>query len=60
MAEDQLISGTENFALCRCGRSQNAPYCDGAHVKVGFDGTETASRSPYREQSTLVEGPPSI
>jgi CDGSH-type Zn-finger protein len=46
----------ETFALCRCGRSQNAPYCDGAHVKAGFDGTETASRGLYSEQSTLVEG----
>ena len=25
-------------AFCRCGQSQNKPYCDGSHVKVGFDG----------------------
>ncbi|MCH2214783.1 MAG: CDGSH iron-sulfur domain-containing protein [Flavobacteriales bacterium] len=23
-------------AFCRCGHSQNKPYCDGAHVKVEF------------------------
>lgn len=25
-------------AFCRCGASQNKPYCDGAHVKAGFEG----------------------
>ena len=25
-------------AFCRCGASQNKPYCDGAHVKQDFRG----------------------
>lgn len=25
-------------AFCRCGASQNKPYCDGAHVKEDFKG----------------------
>ncbi|MEH6537902.1 MAG: (4Fe-4S)-binding protein [Psychroserpens sp.] len=25
-------------AFCRCGASHNKPYCDGAHVRDGFEG----------------------
>ena len=25
-------------AFCRCGQSQNKPYCDGAHVEADFRG----------------------
>lgn len=25
-------------AFCRCGQSNNKPYCDGMHVKCGFKG----------------------
>ena len=25
-------------AFCRCGSSENKPYCDGSHKRVGFEG----------------------
>lgn len=55
--ESHPFPAQESYALCRCGHSQTKPFCDGTHKKIGFDGTETASRQPYREQAQLTEGP---
>ncbi len=37
-----LPVGKEMVALCRCGHSQNKPFCDGAHKTSGFQSATPA------------------
>ncbi len=30
------LAGREQISLCRCGASEDKPFCDGAHKRAGF------------------------
>jgi CDGSH-type Zn-finger protein len=44
------IAGKETVALCRCGQSQNKPFCDGQHKACGFIAGERAVPKPAAPQ----------
>jgi CDGSH-type Zn-finger protein len=51
----------ETVALCRCGRSQKKPFCDGTHKAIGFNADSEADDgrplTPPEELAPLGSGP---
>lgn len=35
-AEGNAYETKKSFSLCRCGHSENKPFCDGTHRTMGF------------------------
>jgi CDGSH-type Zn-finger protein len=55
--QGKSLDTESEYFLCRCGQSQHKPFCDNSHLKVGFEGEETASRRPLERQSEHYDGP---
>jgi len=37
LPDGSVVTKEGKFFLCRCGESQNKPFCDGAHKTCGFE-----------------------
>ena len=57
MEDGRELPQAESYYLCRCGKSKNPPFCDGAHKRENFSGTETAARTPYAQRARKLAGP---
>ena len=54
--DDQLIEKNDELFLCRCGSSNNKPYCDGMHKKIGFQQQGMFIKPPASEQNVNNTG----
>ena len=51
MRDGESIEASSPAALCRCGGSQNKPFCDGTHARNGFSDAKDADRVPDQRDS---------
>jgi CDGSH-type Zn-finger protein len=47
------LAGRTAISLCRCGHSEDKPFCDGSHKRVGFQSEVRA-----RQLAPAVPKPP--
>lgn len=57
MGRGRRASPSAQYPLCRCGESKRKPVSGGTHARIGFDGTETASREPIVKLAEVLDGP---
>jgi CDGSH-type Zn-finger protein len=54
--KEEIIETESPYYLCRCGRSEHKPFCNGAHHEDPFDGTETADTDTFEDRRIILPG----
>lgn len=54
--KEETIPAGDEYRLCRCGHSQDKPFCDSTHLEIDFDGTETAQTNTSAERQEIYTG----
>jgi len=54
--DGKLIEKSEELYLCRCGQSNNKPYCDGQHKQVSFEEAGIFVTPPESEEDQNNQG----
>ena len=53
---DEPMETRARYALCRCGATENKPFCDGTHSSVEWDGADNAPAGAYAERRKSLGG----
>lgn len=54
-AEGAVLRQESEIYLCRCGASQNKPFCDGAHSACGFEDDAVVGPTKTKEAAEGAE-----
>ena len=55
-AKDEIIEKGKELYLCRCGHSNNKPFCDGQHKEVAYQEQGEFIRPPESAEDFVNEG----
>ena len=55
-SDGELLEKSKELYLCRCGNSNNKPYCDGQHKETGFRDNAEFVTPPVSQDDLVNEG----
>jgi CDGSH-type Zn-finger protein len=55
-SREESAKTAKTMVLCRCGKSDSKPHCDGTHTKIDFRSHKIEGRQPDRVDDYIGEG----